>query len=233
MPCVPSTTQQERIFGNVVRLRDAQRRLPDDQGLAFVLADLERELGPTVTRSLAAKLLGVSHTALQRWVDGGDLPLVVDRDGRPRVPVGVLLRLHDELRRQQDASPRSRHVLEPVMLEGRRRAEQLTPPDEQPEVPDGHGRATRRARAYHAALAKRLRRADVDEARRQLRRWELEGRIDPRYAAAWHEILDRPVREVKRALLDTTQDADDLRQNSPFAGLLSDPERRRLAELVR
>lgn len=230
---VPSTEHQERLFANVTRLRDAQRRLPGDEGLALVLADLERELGPTVTRSLAAKLLGVSHTGLQRWIDKGDLPLVIDRDGRTRVPVGVLLRLHDDLRRQQDSAPRSRHVLEPLMLEGRRRAERIALPTEQPETTDGHGRATRRARAYHAAVAQRLRRADVEEARRQLRRWELEGRIDPRYATAWHEVLDQPVRDIRRTLLETTQDADDLRQNSPFAGLLSDPERRRIAELVR
>jgi hypothetical protein len=230
---VPSTAEKERVFANVTRLRDAQRRLPDDEGLALVLADLERELGPTVSRSLAAKLLGVSHTGLQRWIDKGDLPLVIDRDGRTRVPVGVLLRLYDELRRQQDAAPRTRHVLEPLMLEGRRRAERIAPPTEEPNATDGHSRATRRARAYHAAIAKRLRRADVEEARRQLRRWELEGRIDPRYATAWHEVLDQPVVDIKRTLVETTRHADDLRQNSPFAGLLSDPERRRIAELVR
>jgi hypothetical protein len=233
---MPSTDRSERLFTNIVRLRDAQRRVPDDEGLAHVLADLERELGPTVTRNFAAKMLGVSHTGLQRWVDAGDLSLVSDPRGRARVPVGVLLRLHDELRRRRRGGGEpGLHVLEPLMLDSRRRAERVSVPHELTDGNDsegGHGRATRRARAYHAVLARRLRRADVQEARRQLRRWQLEGRIDPRYADAWQKLLDRPIVEIKRALVENTSQADDLRQNSPLAGLLSEAERRKVIEQV-
>jgi hypothetical protein len=233
---VPSTAHTERLFANIVRLRDAQRRIPDDEDLATVLADLERELGSTVTRSLAAKLLGVSHTGLQRWIDAGDLPLVTDAAGKVGVPVGVLLRLHDALRRERDLGGHKLHVLEPLMRDGRRRADRMPVAAELADAaPDeaAHSRATRRARAYHAALARRLRRADVQEARRQLRRWQLEGRIDPRYAEAWQEVLARPVAEIKGAITEDSRWADDLRQNSPLAGLLSEAERRKIIDTVR
>jgi len=89
-----------------------------------------------------------------------------------------------------------------------------------------------RARAYHAAVARRLRRADVQEARRQLRRWSATGRIAPSYAEEWDRILASPLPEVRRLITEDTSHADDLRQNSPLAGLLSEAERRALNEQV-
>lgn len=230
--------RSERLFANIVLIRDAQRRLPDDDGLGVVLADLERELGPAVSRNLAAKLLGISHSGLQRWIQAGDVALVTDAKGKVGVPVGTLLRLHDALRAQRELGEQRLHVLEPLMLEGRRNADrldsfrlldELAASDDE----DGHGRATRRAQAYHAALARRLRRSDVQEARGQLRRWRAEGRIDPRYADEWEAVLARPVSEIRRVLVDDSPWADDLRQNSPLAGLLSEAERRKILERVR
>jgi hypothetical protein len=236
---VPSTERSERLFANIVRVRDAQRRLPDDEGLGLVLADLERELGPTVSRNLAAKLLGISHTGLQRWIQAGDVALVADPTGKVGVPVGALLRLYDALREQRQLGEQRLHVLEPLMLHGRNNADRLDSLRllhdlaEGGDDEGGHGRATRRARGYHAALARRLRKADVQEARRQLRRWQTDNRIDPRYAKEWEEVLSRPVSEIKRVLVDDSAWADDLRQNSPLAGLLSEAERRRILARVR
>lgn len=232
---MPSTARSEKLFTNIVRLRDAQRHLPSDEGLALVLADLEAELGPTVTRNLAAKLLGLSHTALRRWIDAGDLPLVPTKDGRSQIPVAVVLRLYEQLREQRNRSDRQLHVLEPVLLSGRQRAEQLDPTklaDVGDPGPSGHSRATRRARAYHAALAWRLTGDDVLQARRTLRLWQREGRIDDRYAQEWTKVLDGKVSEIQETLLERSGRADDLRQNSPFAGLLSEPERRAILEAV-
>jgi hypothetical protein len=53
--------------------------VPDNEDLAAVRLSLERELGETVSRRLAAKLLGVSHTALDRWVEPGDARQVLYR----------------------------------------------------------------------------------------------------------------------------------------------------------
>lgn len=232
---MPSTERQERLFADVVRLRDVQRRLPDDQDLAAVLAGMEVDLGPAVSRNLAAKLLGISHTGLQRWIDTGDVPVVVDARGRVSVPVPALLRLHDGLREQRETGGRRLHVLEPLAVAARARADDVAAMDlEAPEWADGgHPRATRRALALHQVLARRLRRSDVVEARTQLARWRAEDRIDPVYADAWERLLALPLSNLRRALVDTGDEADDLRQNSPLAGLLSEPERRAVLARVR
>ena len=235
---MPSTLRTEQLFANIVRLRDAQARLPDDEGLAAVITDLDREVGPTVSRSLAAKLLGVSHSALSRWVQRGDVPVVVDGAGKPGVPVSALLRMHDSLRDQRSTGARSRHVLEPLILDGHERARRLDASkllgdEHDAGESEGHGRATRRARAYHAAVARRLRRTDVQEARRQLSRWRATGRIAPSYAEEWERILTGPLTEIRRLITENTPRADDLRQNSPLAGLLSEAERRAINEQVR
>lgn len=72
----------------------------------------------------------------------------------------------------------------------------------------------------------------VDEARHVLFRWKEQGRIDRRYAAQWDLLLARSIPELRGALVDESQEADDLRQNSPFAGVLSEPERRRIMHEV-
>ena len=73
----------------------------------------------------------------------------------------------------------------------------------------------------------------IDEARHVLFRWRSEGRIPDYSADRWAETLDRPIREIRRTLIDATPEAGDLRQTSPFAGLLSEPERRRILDEVR
>jgi hypothetical protein len=72
----------------------------------------------------------------------------------------------------------------------------------------------------------------VDEARHVLFRWQEQGRIDPRYAAQWDSLLTLPIPELRKALVDESEAGDDLRQNSPFAGVLSEPERRRIIHEV-
>lgn len=98
---------------------------------------------------------------------------------------------------------------------------------------DAHDRAERRNRAYHAAIARQLRKSTVTRALHQVWRWQEEGTIDPRYAEAWEDVLRRPLAEVKRVLTDDSQRARDLRQNSPFAGSLTEPERRKILEKIR
>jgi hypothetical protein len=69
------------------------------------------------------------------------------------------------------------------------------------------------ALAYHRVVANRLDEMLVRDARRRLERWEKEGRIDPRWAREWEQILA-------------------LRQSSPFAGSLTEHERRRIVQAV-
>jgi hypothetical protein len=72
----------------------------------------------------------------------------------------------------------------------------------------------------------------IDEAQRKLRRWRDEGRIDSRYAQRWEDIFAMPMAEIRKAITADDERGRDLRQNSPLAGLLSEPERRKILETV-
>jgi hypothetical protein len=234
---VPSTKRQQRLFEDIVRLHRAERPGSNPRDIATVRAHLERELGGSVSRSLAARLIGVSHTALQKWIDQGDVPVVITPRGKQEVPVPALVELHEAVSAARESGQRRLHVLEPALVQARSRAEALDPKtliaSVELEEDEPHDRAERRNRAYHTALARRLRTDMVQSALHQLWRWSEEGNIDPRYAAEWEDVLRRPLGEIKSVLTDQSQWARDLRQNSPFAGALSEPERRKILEEIR
>lgn len=234
-------------FQRILRLRRAERAHPDDQDIALVRAELERDLGDVLSRSMAAHFLGLHHSSLQRWIDSGDLPLVMSKQGRKGVPISATAALYEAMHDKPVGGRRPdgarQHRIEPLILESRRYAERLDPRrlirddgnegDHEAVTPDPHRRADRRSLAYHRAVAKRLRRPMVDTARRQIWQWQREGRIDDRYAAAWLEVLDRPVPEVRRELRANTKKMRDLRQSSPFAGTLTEAERRKIFAEIR
>lgn len=219
------------LFENIVRLRRAGRGLPGNRDLSTVRISLERELGETVSRRLAARALGVTHTALSRWIGAGDFPVVYAPSGRLEVPVAALLRLREAVEAEQEENG-GRYRLAPTMARQRKAAMRLKLADQKPEARGGHNRARARSLAYHAAIASRLDKSMVDEARHVLLRWREQDRIAPPYAARWERVLDQPIREIRESLLDESPAGDDLRQNSPFAGLLSEPERRRILSEV-
>ncbi|HEX8122895.1 MAG TPA: hypothetical protein VF549_16710 [Solirubrobacteraceae bacterium] len=230
-----SIPRKEQVFKDIVRLRRAEQAAPELREIATVRSHLERELGGSVSRSLAARLLGVSHTALQKWIDAGDVPVVITPSGRKAVPVAALVDLYEAVRSARTTGERRLHVMEPNMAAARARADalkadKLLAGSASPRDP--HDRGERRNRAYHAALARRLRRDAVDRALHQLWRWEEEGNIDTRYAAEWERVLRLPIADIKRVLTDDSPHARDLRQNSPFAGALSEPERRKILEEI-
>ncbi len=72
----------------------------------------------------------------------------------------------------------------------------------------------------------------IDEAQRKLRRWQEDGRIDPRYAQLWEDVFAMPMSEIRKAITADNERGRDLRQSSPLAGLLSEPERRKILEKV-
>lgn len=76
--------------------------------------------------------------------------------------------------------------------------------------------------ALHAAVAERLR-ADpslIGRARRRVEVWLRDGAVARAYAEAWAELLTRSVGEVASFLEDPGERARQLRQTSPFAGVL-------------
>jgi len=224
--------RKERLFDGIVRLRRVERRSPPDKDVVAVRTMLEEDLGETMSRRLAARVLGVDHKALERWIRSGDLPVVHTPSGRTEVPVTAVVELYEAVADSRANGTRTRHHLEPSLAEGRRRAERLDPREMVAGTEDesGHSRAERRSLAYHRALAQRLRRPMVDDARRLLWQWRDRGRIDERYATQWEAVLDRPIGEVRRMIGEDSQQGRDLRQNSPFAGMLSEAERRRINE---
>jgi hypothetical protein len=226
--------ERKKTLENIALLRSAEKKAPNPD-VARVREDLESQLGGTVPRSLSASLLGVSHTALNNWIAAGDIPVVISERGRKEIPIPIVLELRERVEEERSSGRRKLHALEPVMAEGRRRAERMRPrvggsggqgrddPHRAPEL---------RSLAYHRALAPRLRRPMIDEAERKLQRWQADGRIDPRNAQAWERVFAMPMDRIRKAIAADDEQGRDLRQNSPLAGLLSEPERRRILEEV-
>jgi hypothetical protein len=92
-----------------------------------------------------------------------------------------------------------------------------------------HDWIDRRSLALHSAVATKLE-ADatvIALARRNVERWSREHGSPA--IAEWKRILDEaPVSEIVRLLRSTDENAIRLRQSSPFAGVLSADERRRI-----
>jgi hypothetical protein len=228
------TVQQEQLIEELVRLRRIQQGAAHDRLLELepTIALITRLAGPTVKRSVAARLLGISQTALDKWVAGDELATVRTPSGRVEIPTGELLALLDEVDRSSGAG-------RPVAAAIRRRRERsarelgidLLPWDPH-GVPDSHRRADLRSLAYHRAVARTLDEAGVSAARARLDRWRSEGRIDHRWAEEWSDLLSRPFRDVIDAIGADTPHAADLRQSSPFAGALSERDRRDLLRAV-
>jgi len=220
--------EREQLIRNIVRLRRAERASQPSWDIADVRADLERTVGSTVSRALSSRLLGVSQTALDRRIGQGEVPIVMTAQGRREVPLFALVELIEAVDEQRNGG-QARPVAA-VMRARRAEAERLDPQTallgEHPRT--GHLSAERLSLAYHRAVAQRLDRAVVDDARHRLRRWRREGRIDSRYADRWEQLLRSPLPTIRRVIARDSQDARDLRQNSPFAGTLTTQERRRV-----
>lgn len=224
-----------KLFEQVVRLRRAERELPGSADLAIVRGQLEADLGVVPVAS-AARILGVTHTTVQRWMKAGAIPQVEDVEGRRGVPVSALLALYDEVQAERESGRRRRHFIEPAVRAAEDRADRIDTAVLLNDVEisgEGHGRSQRQSLAYHRLVAKSLRRSTADRALQRLLQWRQDGRIDPVYADRWEKLLRGPLVELRRTLRDPGQDASDLRQSSPFAGTLSEAERRKLLQEVR
>ena len=229
-----SLGERKRVLENIARLRRAEKSAPSAD-ISAVREDLESQLGGAVSRSLSASLLGVSHTALNNWIASGDVPVVISERGRREVPIPTLLELQEQVAEVRRSGSRKLHTLEPIMVEARRRAEQMRPraaDSGSTRRSDPHRAPELRSLAYHRAVAPRLRRPMIDDAQRKLRRWAAEGKVDRRYAEAWEEVFAKPMAEIRRAITADDERGRDLRQSSPLAGLLSEPERRKILETV-
>jgi hypothetical protein len=109
------------LLDPIVRLRLALQQTRDPavrEELRAVEVDLRGQLGPAVPKRAAARLLGVSVTALDRWIDRGCLPVVASPRGGKRLAVesGPLLELATVVRRLR-RSGQTRAVLSRAVRE--------------------------------------------------------------------------------------------------------------------
>jgi hypothetical protein len=75
----------------------------------------------------------------------------------------------------------------------------------------------------HRAVAKKLieQPALLERARERVAGWLRDGSVARPYAEGWQAVLDRPFDDVVRFLGDPSERARQLRQTSPFAGVLA------------
>jgi hypothetical protein len=85
-----------------------------------------------------------------------------------------------------------------------------------------HQLAEERSLALHCEVARRLRDRPelLEPARERVRSWLETGCVSVFWADAWREVLDGTVEEVVARITDRSERARDLRQTSPFAGVL-------------
>jgi excisionase family DNA binding protein len=218
---------------SVLRLTQAERSSHGGalSDIRVVRERLESALGGTVRPAEAARLLGVSRPSLKRWLDSGDIPTVLTRQGRREIPISELVDLMletEELRRLGH-----KRVLSAVIRRRRQAAraldvDALLPP----RRPRTHRQAELQSLAYHRLVAGRLTPDTVAEALRNVDRWEDAGQLDPRWASEWRHILERPLPEIRRAIGSDSKRARELRQTSPFVGSVTEHERRQIIEAV-
>lgn len=90
--------------------------------------------------------------------------------------------------------------------------------------------AERRSRALHRAIAQRIRHDPtvVPRARARVLEWRANGGAHAHYCDAWEAVLDRPTDAIVAFLESEGDLACELRQVSPFAGVLDARERWRV-----
>ena len=98
-----------------------------------------------------------------------------------------------------------------------------------------HGPANAISLRLHRLVAAEVREQPerrVREALAAVGRDESRGTLDPRYAARWRAVLRGPLSGLLRVLQEDDEPARELRQNSPFAGVVPEIERQRVVREV-
>lgn len=93
-----------------------------------------------------------------------------------------------------------------------------------------------RSLAMHAVIAQKIERDPrlLDVPRNNLQRWSTRWEEEkPAWYQQWCGIMNRPWPEIAALITEPSEEAARLRQSSPFAGVLSAAERRRIYEAFR
>ena len=93
-----------------------------------------------------------------------------------------------------------------------------------------------RSLAMHAVISQKIERDPelLDIPRNNLKRWRARwGKEAPAWYDSWCEIMKRPWPEIAAIITEPSEESARLRQSSPFAGVLSAEERKRIYEAFR
>lgn len=172
--------------------------------------------------------------ALDRWIKRGDVQTVLTPREVPEVPLRQLVELIEAVDAARPEHPRAlAHVMRARQQQARHAADvERLLPNLEPLARRGHRLAELRSLAYHRLVAERLDDFVLEEARDRVRRWREEGDLHPWYAEEWDRLLRLPLPEVAAAIGADTEPMRALRQTSPFAGALTEQERRLLLDRV-
>ncbi len=103
-------------------------------------------------------------------------------------------------------------------------------------VGEGHPHIDRRSLEMARLVVEKI---DADPslfriAHENLQRWRrVRGGTLPRCSEEWEKLLERPWSEIRNILLDESDEGQRLRSSHPFAGVLSEKERRRIHDAHR
>jgi len=146
---------------------------------------------------------------------------------RGRPPSGTAMTAADRMRRMRE----------------RRKAEGLLPvvswvPRAAPARPgySSHRLLEARSLAMHAVIAQKIERdpALLDVPHNNLKRWRARWETEaPAWYGEWCGIMNRPWPEIASIITEPSEEGARLRQSSPFAGVLSAAERKRIYEAFR
>lgn len=149
------------------------------------------------------------------------------KPARGRPSTGTAMTAADRMRRMRE----------------RRKADGLKPvvswvPHAIPKRPgySSHRLLEARSLAMHAVIAQKIDRDPklLDIPRNNLKRWNARWEKEPpSWYGEWRGIMNRPWPEIAAIITEPSEEGARLRQSSPFAGVLSAGERRRIYEAFR
>ena len=147
---------------------------------------------------------------------------LVAKRGRPRIanPMTAAERMRAYRKRKRAAGLKSESRWVPAKEDGISRY-------------SDHRLLDARSLAMHCKIAQKISGEPglLDVARQNLARWSRKSAGEnPRYLAEWQKILDRPWIEIADFITSISDQTTRLRSSSPFAGVLSAEERKRIYE---
>lgn len=95
-----------------------------------------------------------------------------------------------------------------------------------------HLRIDERSIALHRAIARKLIASPelVEVALGNIRRWLEQGSGSALYLREWNDILQKPIEEIAELIVSKSEHMCELRQSTPFCGILTPRERWKIYE---